>query len=484
MLWAFLFGYNLDPVNVPAIKQIASEIDETMRGRKFGKIFPLSATSFAIDFYPHAGSYLFVDSSSRTGAAFLIVRKLKELERSTVHSNPFVIQLRKILTGKELAACRSDACSISLELSGQDSAYDLVIQLRGGSPNLFVIDSEGVIVAASRLSDRNGQKVGDVYKGPQADQDAESKKHELQGRTLSAVLDAERRQSDSAARFELLAREARKKVKSELSKRQKLLSNLNSDLAQHGNAEQWKKFGDLILANISNLRCEDGTIYVTDYFDPQTPEIGIAADHEQQPKEIAEAYFRKYTKARNAVIAIAERKKTVDAEIEQLEQRQETLEQAITSHDEGKLSEFVSVKYVGPKASKEKKKADIFSGARKFTSIDGFEILVGKKAKDNDHLTFRIARSQDSWLHAADYPGSHVIIRNPNRKEIPITTLVEAARLAAFYSDAREKPKVAVNYTLRKFVNKPKRSAPGLASLSSFKTILVESGFPETVAKA
>ncbi len=127
---------------------------------------------------------------------------------------------------------------------------------------------------------------------------------------------------------------------------------------------------------------------------------------------------------------------------------------------------------------RKKKIEAAFKGARRFISSDGFEILVGKKAKDNDYLTFRIAKSLDLWMHAADYPGSHVVIRVPNRKELPNRTLVEAAQLAAFYSDAREKPKAAVNYTQKKFVNKPKRAAPGLVSLASFKTILVEPKVP------
>ena len=120
------------------------------------------------------------------------------------------------------------------------------------------------------------------------------------------------------------------------------------------------------------------------------------------------------------------------------------------------------------------KRAEEVKGVRSFVSSDGFEILVGKKAKDNDFLTFRIAKSLDTWMHAADYPGSHVVIRNPNRKEIPHRTLLEAAQLAAFYSQGKSQPKAAVHYTQKKFVNKPKGSAPGLVSLASFKTILVE----------
>ena len=120
------------------------------------------------------------------------------------------------------------------------------------------------------------------------------------------------------------------------------------------------------------------------------------------------------------------------------------------------------------------KREEVFKGARLFISSDGFEILVGKASKDNDYLTFRVAKSNDLWLHAADYAGSHVVVKNPNRAEIPAKTLVEAAELAAFYSQAKNHPKAAVHYTTKKFVNKPKGASAGLVSLSSFKTILVE----------
>ena len=86
-------------------------------------------------------------------------------------------------------------------------------------------------------------------------------------------------------------------------------------------------------------------------------------------------------------------------------------------------------------------------------------------------------------MHAADYPGSHVVIRNRDKKEIPPTTLLEAAQLAAFYSQGKAQPKAAVHYTLKKFVNKPKGAAPGLVSLASFKTLLVEPGVPEGVIR-
>ena len=84
-------------------------------------------------------------------------------------------------------------------------------------------------------------------------------------------------------------------------------------------------------------------------------------------------------------------------------------------------------------------------------------------------------------MHSADYPGSHVVIRNPDRREVPQKTLIEAAQLAAFYSQGKKQVKAAVNYTEKKFVNKPKGTAPGLVRLASFKTILVEPAFPNVL---
>ena len=112
---------------------------------------------------------------------------------------------------------------------------------------------------------------------------------------------------------------------------------------------------------------------------------------------------------------------------------------------------------------------------RRYRSSDGYEILVGRAARDNDRLTFRLARSSDTWMHAADYPGSHVVVRARSRDEqIPHRTIVEAARLAAHFSQAGKDSRVAVNYTQRKFVSKPRGAAPGLVYLSSFRTLMVE----------
>jgi predicted ribosome quality control (RQC) complex YloA/Tae2 family protein len=277
-----------------------------------------------------------------------------------------------------------------------------------------------------------------------------------------------------------LAAPARRKAANELRRARKLLDNLRGDLEKHGDPELWKKYGDLLLANTGTAVRRDEIIRVVDYFDESAPTIDIPGEARGTLNEIAEDYFRRYTKARNGRRVIEERMAETGKKIGAAEKRLARIDEAIETGDEDFISLLVGPKKPAAQVSKKRKAEVAFKGARWFVSSDGFEILVGKKAVDNDFLTFRIARSLETWLHAADYPGSHVIIRNPSKKEIPDRTLIEAAELAAFYSDAREQPKAAVNYTLRKFVNKPRKSAAGLVSLSSHRTILVK---PQVSAK-
>lgn len=274
----------------------------------------------------------------------------------------------------------------------------------------------------------------------------------------------------------------RRKAVAEIKKHRKLISNLESDLDLHGDPDRWKRYGDLLLANAKTAERRGDRILVTDLYDESGSTIEIEGEERLSIAEIAEDYFRKYTKARNGARMIAERRAIAEKKLNDAQEKLDIIDQAIADRDVDVLRKFVAPPPKPIAVTKKKKQAIEFKGARRFVSTDGFEILVGKRASDNDFLTFRVARSLDTWMHAADYPGSHVVIRNAGKKVIPDRTLLEAAQLAAFYSDAREQTKAAVHYTLKKFVNKPKRAAPGLVSLASFKTLLVKPQVPKDMS--
>jgi hypothetical protein len=122
-------------------------------------------------------------------------------------------------------------------------------------------------------------------------------------------------------------------------------------------------------------------------------------------------------------------------------------------------------------------------GPRTFRTSDGWEVWVGRNNLDNDRITHRLSNPHDFWFHAHGYPGSHVILRRPSRQATPQrSTLIEAAELAAWFSQARKLTRVPVIYTERKFVSKPRRAKPGLAVCTREREILVRPRKPGSTA--
>jgi predicted ribosome quality control (RQC) complex YloA/Tae2 family protein len=111
--------------------------------------------------------------------------------------------------------------------------------------------------------------------------------------------------------------------------------------------------------------------------------------------------------------------------------------------------------------------------------IDGFEVLVGRGDEDNDMLTFDVADPHDLWLHVAGgTPGSHVIVRNPEKAEVPRAVVEVAAAVAAGYSNARGAPRVEVHVCRASDVSKPRGAPAGLVELARWKSVKVKPALP------
>ncbi len=473
-------------MNHSTLEKLLPELQKALVGQRFGKIFTLSRLQTAFDFRLPDVRWLFVSVEPSAPRIYLIRRRLKDLEKISGTPGSFAQFARRRLGSATLERISKIPGEriLFFEFNGQnelgrDEKHSLVVQLTGRSSNLFLLDESRFILDAMRENTGEGQQIAQKYSPPKRDSenfkiDAGDVLPVESFADLSEALDIFYLEKDRENLLRTQIKTAENKLEREISKRRKLVGNLTKDLENHGEAEKWKRSGDLILANLADAARIDDQILLLDYFDENVPAIEIEADPQDSLTEAAEKYFRRYTKARNAKTEISKRLEAVKTELENLEAQKTALAQAVAENNEDLLGDFTEPIPVRAVGKSKEKTSDNFKGARYFVSADNFQILVGKGSKDNDYLTFRVAKSLDLWFHAADYPGSHVIIRNPNRLEIPNKTLLEAAQLAAFYSRAREQPKVAVNYTQRKFVGKPKGAAAGLVSLSSFKTILVE----------
>lgn len=474
-------------MNDATLQAVTKEISDILVGQKFGKIFQISKLRLAIDFRLRNDFYLFISVEPDAPRIHLVKRRLRDLEKQSFNPAAFVQILRKRLANAILEKITKDENERVLRFSfaARDEIenlknYTLLVQLTGRSANLFLLDGENFILDSLRETRGAGQEIAARYASPASPPEMRKDAAAAifprgQHESLSESLDVHFQIVEQEREFEREAKTITARLKADLQKRENLKKKLLQDLTNHGDAERWKRFGDLLLANLATAAREKNTILVIDYFDPNAPTIEIEADENKSLTEIAGQFFKRYTKARNAKIEVEKRLEILESEIENLEAKRRELEQAVGEKDIDFLRAAAGEKTENRAAAKSKRKRDeTFSGARRYKSSDGFEILVGKAAKDNDYLTFRVAKSTDLWLHAADYAGSHVVVKNPNRAEIPPKSLLEAAQLAAFFSQAKSHPKAVVHYTLKKFVNKPKGAAAGLVSLSSFKTILVE----------
>lgn len=473
------------------ISAVCEELKAVAVGSVFRRTFQIGEHTLVFDFGAADGRYLFVEAGPARPRIYLTERTKRELERASTLTGAFAQYLRKHLANARIMNIEQlpEERVVRIDLdhvtdAGLSEERSLVFQLTGRSANIFLLDGNGSVVMSLREDRTEGRRAGDRYSPPERPStitaSEESEIATIDG-SVSKWLEVHFSEVEAVAEFRSLAESARRRVRSEIGRRTKLVVNLRADLEQHGDAETWKKYGDLLLANTATATRNETGYVVMDFFDDATPMIEIPHLDQKAPAETAEKYFRRYTKARNARDEIATRLAAAESELASLRTELAEIETAIEARDEEFLRKRPSAKPIRQKqAKKHERSDDTRTYAREFVSSDGFEILVGKRSKDNDHLTFRIARSLDTWLHAADYPGSHVVIRAAGKKEVPQRTLLEAAQLAAFYSQAKGHPKAAVHYTQRKFVNKPKGAAPGLVRLASFKTLLVE---PKITAK-
>lgn len=476
------------------LKEIVKELEELLPGRFLGRVFQLSSFSLAIDFGLRERGYLFISIEPASPRLYLVKRTPRELEKASVPLSSFPQALRTALGGGALRSLRKDENERVVRFSfvvendfGDSHNHLLVAQLTGRSANLFLLDSASKIKQAWRNPYGEGQQVGEMYEPPRSQAPAASDKTRLKpgsetlltregATTLSAAADKYYRDLGIAHEFDSLAGNLVANVRKEITRRKKLQANLRKDLLAHGDPDEHKRVGDLLLANISSARRAGNQVSLTDYYAEGTPEIEIEVDENVSLPEAASACFSRYTKAKRAVSEIGARLVQLERELERLGEKIVKLEKAIASRNIAALAEFEEKKRVSSVGNKKQKAPLTLPGMRRYLSSDGYEVLVGRTARDNDQLTFRVAKPNDLWLHAGDYPGSHVIVRNSSRNDIPHRTIVEAAQLAAKFSQASKDSKVNIHYTRRKFLTKPKGAASGLVRLSTFKSITVEPG--------
>jgi predicted ribosome quality control (RQC) complex YloA/Tae2 family protein len=471
-----------------SIKLIVDEVAPILTGRAPGKIFQLGPTSLAIDFrLPEAG-YLFISVNPSAPRLYLIKRRVRELEKQSNPLTSFALGLRKEFADTSLVHIEKESSDriVWFALTGEDELgtpkeRKLVAQLTGRSANLLLLDDRNTIIHTLRPSPSGVMNTGDIYEKSNAGQPVTTRN---QTGLVSLIRSSDASPSETADRYftSLLAEKAkasriataRAELRRKVSQQERLLRQLQSDFGEHENPDEHKRIGDLLLANLTTAKRDGRQVTLIDYFADDAPTLDVEIDASASLPEEATRRFGLYARSKRAIEQIKKRMQMVSSRLRELDAEQQSLERRIAAGQfPAPVIESKAANAAPGSDRRQEKERKRVPGTRQYQSVDGFEILVGRTANDNDHLTFKIAKPNDLWLHAADYGGSHVVVRNSTRKEIPHRTLIEAAQLAAYFSQAKKNPKADVHYIERKFVSKIKGAKPGLVRLQRFKNITV-----------
>ncbi|MFQ6337600.1 NFACT family protein [Bacillus sp. AF62] len=259
-------------------------------------------------------------------------------------------------------------------------------------------------------------------------------------------------------------------MQNEKNKNEKKLIKLEKTLQDAGKADKYQLFGELLTANMYALKKGDKDIEVVNYYDENGGTVKITLDPLKTPSENAQRYFQKYQKAKNSVVVVEEQIEKTNEEILYFDSLLQQMEAASSKDIEEIREELAEEGYVRNRKTKNAKKKPTKPVLDKYLASDGTEIFVGKNNKQNDYLTTKFARRDEIWLHTKDIPGSHVVIRSLEPAE---ETLLEAAKIAAYYSKAKESSSVPVDFTKIRHVKKPSGAKLGFVTYDNQQTVYV-----------
>ncbi len=249
------------------------------------------------------------------------------------------------------------------------------------------------------------------------------------------------------------------------------LSSLKQGFKDEGELRAIRQSAELILAYQTALH--EGQELLRAHYEPDEPELVIRLDPELSPVENAQSYFRRYEKAKGARKAIPVLIAETTTELEFMAQLESDLSSASNWPE---IDDVIQI--LQERGHWQGKKLKVIGGGGRqgplrVVSRDGYVVWVGRNSRQNEKLTFKTANSQDLWLHARGAPGAHVVIRNDGRR-ISERLILEAAAVAAHYSQRRNDQRVSVDYTRVKFVKAIKGAGPGMVSYRNEKTVSVQ----------
>lgn len=291
--------------------------------------------------------------------------------------------------------------------------------------------------------------------------------------SFSHLLDDFYEKREQAERVKQKGRDLLKTATTARDRVRRKLAAQEKELAACQDRDHLRICGELITANLYRMERGQSRLTAQNYYDENCADMDIPLDVRLSPQENAARYFKQYAKAKTAEKYLTAQLQKGGEELQYLESVLQELAQAESEQDFNDIrTELTDGGYLRGRGKKQPgfQRA---SKPREFRSSAGLRILVGRNNRQNDRLTTKDADKRDIWLHTQKIHGSHVILCTGGA-EPDEQSLMEAASLAAYFSQAQGSTKVPVDYTPVKFVKKPAGAKPGMVVYTTYQTMLAD----------
>lgn len=436
----------------------------------------------------HAERLVTIDLRGPGGDATLLLSAEPDLTR--VHAatwrppNPpeplaFQVVLRRELAGARLVAIEAPGADRLVALRFERPAggpVTLVAELTGRNGNLLLVDGGGVVraLAGRNLSQLRSLAPGSPYRPPdeRPGDGGAPRFAPVAGAPfpLSAAVEAAYRRLEEERALAGARRRLREPLRAGVARSRRALERLADEAARVPAAEADRRAADLLKQNLHAIPRGAREVVVTEWTADGAREVTLALDPALAPRANMERFYRRYRRISESAARVESRAAEVRLRLAATEALLAELEGAPVDALP-RLEREARKLGAAPRVQRPPRRRDEAPAApyRSFRSAAGLSILVGRGAAENDQLTVRVAKGNDVWLHARGRTGAHVVLRLPKGRAPDQESLLDAAHLAAHFSDARGEAAPEVVYTRAKHVRKVKGAAPGAVTFSQEK---------------
>ncbi|MDR2922716.1 MAG: NFACT RNA binding domain-containing protein [Treponema sp.] len=363
--------------------------------------------------------------------------------------------------------------------------YKLYIRLWSNAANFIVTDEDGNVLDAMRRLPKKGEVTGGRY-APEIVEQAEKESREYAIRELpdiednvnntnnsfNAKIDAFYAEKGGALSLEALKEQARRNCEGSIGRLQAALERLRAKEADYASSDKLREYGDIILANIAAIKQGDEWLEADNFYaDDAGGKIRIKLDPHARPTVQAELYYEQYTKAKSGLENIRAEITAGQQELYEIEKKLAALlaeDNPLVLAKLLKTGLKAGAAKLHPAASQDKKRPGLSFRRGEWL------IIVGRDATENDALLRRHVKGGDLWLHARDFPGSYVFIKQRPGKSFPLEILLDAGNLAIFYSKGRNGAEGDLFYTPVKYLRRAKNGPKGLVIPTQEKNLHIK----------